>query len=165
MECTESIKQRLTNCEQTIELLEEIGAPRQLIESNEEMRLLIKGQLKRSQKRELDKANEALVLQEVNAMSQCRDMHFAPATLGGLGGYITTEKGLFFVFSITGNVSELEFDYSQTGKEENLVKGYEIDIDYGDGFYNELKPHVEEVVQELGLDKHASKLLKQFWEE
>jgi|SRR6185312_14274863 len=95
-------------------------------------------------------------------MRDYKNMAFSPATLGGLGGYLITEKGLFFVFSITENVSEIEFDYSKTGNEKDLVKSFEIDIDYGDGFYDELKHHVEEVVKEFGLDKHSSKLFKEW---
>lgn len=96
-------------------------------------------------------------------MKKYKEVGFDPATLGGLAVYLTTEKGLFFVFSITGDLSEVEFDYSVTGKEDDFTKGYEIDIDYGDGFYSKLKLHIQEVLKEFQLDEYSLKLFKKWY--
>lgn len=95
-------------------------------------------------------------------MRTFEEIGFAPATLGGLAGYLKTEKGLFFVFCIKENISEIEFNYSKSGEKDDLVNAYEIDLTFEDGFYDSLKPHVEEAVLELNLLDKSSKLYKEW---
>lgn len=87
------------------------------------------------------------------------EVGFEPATLGGLAIHLQTDQGFFFVFNIDGNLDEIEFDYSPDGKkvydEINYTKSYEIDIDFGDGACDRLKPHVQQAVQSLGLNDKA----------
>lgn len=91
-----------------------------------------------------------------------KEVGFDPATLGGLAGYLKTEKGLFFVFSMKEDISKIEFNYSKTGDENDLVNAYEIDLTFEEGFYASLKPHVEESVLKLKLLEKSSKLYQEW---
>lgn len=95
-------------------------------------------------------------------MREYKEVGFAPATLGGLAVKLKTEKGWFFVFGITEDLSEIDFDYSTTGREDDYTKSFEIDIDYGDGFYDNMQPHVIGVLKEFKLDERASKLFEEW---
>lgn len=87
------------------------------------------------------------------------EIGFAPATLGGLAIRLQTEQGFFLVFGINRELADLDFHYSPDGKmiydEINYTKGYEVDIDFGDGTYDRLKTHLQKTVRELGLDEKA----------
>lgn len=96
-------------------------------------------------------------------MRKWEEKGFSPATLGGLGGYLTTEKGLFHVFSINKDLDDICFDYSETGDKKHLVKSYELEIEYDEDFFDKMKPHVQEVLKELKIDKRAFKLYDE-WE-
>lgn len=93
-----------------------------------------------------------------------REIDFSPATLNGLGVELKTEKGLFFVFSITADLSEIEYYYAQTGDNEDLVEPCEIDMDHGEGFYEKTKKYLVEVLKDLHLDKRASALFDDWYE-
>jgi len=95
-------------------------------------------------------------------MRKWEERGFSPPAFGGLCGYLTTEKGLFHVFSINQDIDDIDFDYSETGSKEDLVKSFEIEIDYDEETYDKLKIHVKEVIQELGLDKYATKLYNEW---
>ena len=84
---------------------------------------------------------------------------FHPAMLGGLAVRLKTEKGFFYVFSITSDLSEIDYDYSSTDAKD-LTKGCEVDIDYGEGMYEALKTHLIEVLKELQLDRQAAILFQ-----
>lgn len=86
------------------------------------------------------------------------ELGFKPSALGGLAGNLTTEKGLFFVFYLTDDLSKLIFDYSETGKEEDFVRSSEIEMSYGHLDYEELKAHIEEALIELKVSNRASEL-------
>lgn len=96
-------------------------------------------------------------------MRKWEERGFSPPASGGLSGYLTTEKGLFHVFSINKDIDDIDFDYSETGDKYDLVKSFEIEIYYDEEFYDKLKPHVQEVLKELGVYKHAFKLYDE-WE-
>ena len=98
-------------------------------------------------------------------MRRYKEIGFAPASLGGLGVILETEKGWFFVFGITEDLSEIDFDYSTTGKEDDYTKSFEVDIDYGDGFYDNMKPHVISTLKEFKLDERASKLFEEWYKD
>lgn len=87
-----------------------------------------------------------------------KEIEFNPATLNGLGVELKSEKGLFYIFSITADLSEIEYYYSKTGTDEDLVEPCEIDIDFGAGFYENTKKDLIETLKDLRLDKRASEL-------
>lgn len=87
------------------------------------------------------------------------EIEFNPVTLGGLAIELQTEQGFFYVFGINRELVDLDFHYSPDGAmiddEINYTKGYEVDIDFGDGTYNQLKRHLQDTVRQLGLDAKA----------
>lgn len=91
-------------------------------------------------------------------MSKYKIIGFNKVTLGGLAVNLETELGLFRVFSITKDLRDIEFDYAKLTDKEYFTKSSEIDIDYGNDFYDKLKKHVIQTLKELELDKHAAKL-------
>ena len=98
----------------------------------------------------------------VSDIATYTELAFAPATLGGLSIDLDTEKGKFYVFSITENLNEIEFYYAEDGIRENAVKSYEIDLTYGNGTYAELKQHVIDNMRPFGLDKKAAAMFEEW---
>ncbi|AZU98995.1 hypothetical protein pW2_189 [Bacillus phage pW2] len=96
-------------------------------------------------------------------MRKWEEKGFSPPASGGLVGYLTTEKGLFYVYSINKDIDDIGFDYSKTGDKYDLVKSFELEIYYDEDFFDRMKPHVQEVLKELGVDKRAFKLYDE-WE-
>jgi hypothetical protein len=95
-------------------------------------------------------------------MRNYKEIGFAPATLGGLAIRLKTEKGWFFVFGITPDLSEIQFNYSETETFDDFTKSYEVDLFFGDGFYEKMIPHLVEALKELKLDKRALSLFEKW---
>lgn len=89
---------------------------------------------------------------------------FAPATLGGLAVTIKSEKGLFFVFSITEDLHDICFNYSPTGLEEDYERGPDINgAEEEDGLYGELKAYLIEILSVQKLNRKALNKFKAYY--
>lgn len=92
-----------------------------------------------------------------------KEIYFHPATMGGLCVELKTEKGLFNVFGITKDLSEIEYDYAETGDDRDYIKSYEVDIHHGAGFYEKTKPYLAGILKDLNLEKRASELFTEWY--
>lgn len=89
---------------------------------------------------------------------------FQPATLGGLWVYVKNDKGLFSVFNITEDLTEIIFDFSPTGLEEDLIRSSDIDgVDDSIGFYAERKAELIRILRERKFDVKALGLFYSYY--
>lgn len=91
-----------------------------------------------------------------------KTLAYEPMTLGGLAIELLTEKGAFFVYSISKNLHNIEFHYAQDGDLTHSVKSSEIDATFGDGTYENLKEHVMATVARFEIEKWAERLHQQW---
>ncbi|WP_078598636.1 hypothetical protein [Evansella clarkii] len=96
-------------------------------------------------------------------MREYKEVGFRPAALGGLAIRLKTEKGWFFVFGITPDLSEIQFDYSKTETYDDFTKSYDVDLSFGDGFYDGMKPHLVKTLKEFKLDKRSLSLFEKWY--
>jgi hypothetical protein len=92
-----------------------------------------------------------------------KEMGFSPAAFGGLCVELKTEKGLFYVFGITADLSEIEYNYAETGDDMDYIRSHEVDLHHGEGFYEKTKPYLTDILKELNLDKRAAGLFTEWY--
>lgn len=90
------------------------------------------------------------------------EVDFHPGSLNGLAVKLKTELGLFYIFSITEDLSEIDYYYSKTGDDEDLVEACEIDLEQGEGFYEKTKLYLIDILKEFKLDERASSLFEEW---
>lgn len=89
---------------------------------------------------------------------------FAPATLGGLAVTLKSEKGLFFVFSITEDLNDICFNHSPSGLEEDYERGPDIEgANEEDGLYGDLKSYLIEILSRENLHVKALNKFKRYY--